>query len=268
MLVCTFGDLLLDVVVAFERELVEGGDVPARTTLSAGGQAANVAAWVAHLGQSARLVAKRADDDAGRLASSTLGEHGVEIVGPVAATGTGVVVSLVAKDGERSLASDRGSAADLRPDELEPPWFACTHLHVSGYALNGEPMRTAARRAVALAREQGARVSVDVAASTLVDSIGADAFRALLVEVAPDTVFCNEDEDAALGGPVAGTVWIVKRGARGASVDGVHHPSSTPAGVVDATGAGDAFAAGWIVGGISLALDAAARCVAHAGAMP
>ena len=68
-------------------------------------------------------------------------------------------------------------------------------------------------------------------------------------------------------GTVRRGVWIVKRGARGCSFDGIEHPA-LPTDVVDATGAGDALAAGWLLGGPELALLAAARCVAHAGSMP
>ena len=67
-MICTLGDLLLDVIVRLEQPLAPGADATARTTLSPGGQAANVAAWVAALGGSARVVAKRGDDDGGRLA--------------------------------------------------------------------------------------------------------------------------------------------------------------------------------------------------------
>ncbi|TMK66285.1 MAG: ribokinase [Actinobacteria bacterium] len=268
MLVCTLGDLLLDVVVALDRDLVSGDDVPARTSIGAGGQAANVAAWTAELGARARFIGVRADDDGGRLAAAALHARGVELVGPVTHAGGGVVVSIVGPGGERTMASDRGGGARLCGDELDPAWLECDHLHVSGYALAAEPMRTAAGRAVELAREYGARVSVDVAAATLVEAIGVETFRALLAALAPDVVFCNDDEDRVAGGPVPGSVWVVKHGAGGASVDGARLASKAAVRVVDTTGAGDAFAAGWIVGGITLALEAAARCVAQLGAMP
>src|SRR5882672_2954201 len=148
MVVCTLGDLLLDVVVRLDRGLLRGDDVSARTEVAAGGQAANVAAWVAALGGRGRFIGKRADDESGRLAAAALAEHGVEVLGPVERTGSGVVVSLVDPGGERTMASDRGVAADLQPDEIDPAWLECGHLHVSGYALSGEPVRAAADRAV------------------------------------------------------------------------------------------------------------------------
>jgi sugar/nucleoside kinase (ribokinase family) len=268
MLVCTLGDLLLDVVVRLDRELMRGADVTARTQIAAGGQAANVAAWVAALGAEARFVGKRAADEAGRLASAALTARSVEVAGPVERSGGGVVVSLVGPDGERTMASDRGVAIDLRADEIDPAWLACDHLHVSGYGLAHEPIRGAGVRAIALAREQGARVSIDLAASTVIESVGRTEFRSLLIGLAPDVVFCNEDEELAVGGSFSGPVWIVKRGALGVSIDGVQHAAAPADHVVDTTGAGDAFAAGWIVGGVSLALETAASCVTHVAAFP
>ena len=68
-------------------------------------------------------------------------------------------------------------------------------------------------------------------------------------ELAPDVVFANEEEDAILGGAIPGTAWILKRGARGCSFDGEERAALPVAGVLDTTGAGDALAAGFIVGG-------------------
>jgi len=268
MLVCTLGDLVLDVVVRPSRPLVVGGDVPAETVVAPGGQAANVAAWVAALGGRARYLGKRADDDAGALVVAFLHERGVEVVGPVVAGVTGIVVSLVNADGERTMVSSRGVAADLRADELEPGWLDCYHLHVSGYALAAEPARDAARAAVAAARGHGARVSIDLSAATLIESAGQGPFPELLERLAPDAVFCNEDEDRAVGGRLDGATWILKRGPGGVSVDGTEHSAAQARDVVDATGAGDAFAAGWILGGVELGLRAAAACVSRVGAFP
>jgi len=268
MRVCTLGDLLLDVVVRLDHPLVAGADTPARTTIVPGGQAANVAAWVAALGADARLITKLAADEGGGLAIDALTQLGVDVRGPFVAGGTGIVVSLVAGDGERTMASDRGVSAALGPAELEPDWFAgCNHLHISGYCLAAEPGRSAARRAAELARAAGASVSLDLAASPLIELCGPSRFRELVTTLAPDAVFCNEAEERAIGGALPGPAWILKRGAKGAVFDGAARPAA-PARVVDTTGAGDALAAGWIVAGPDLALAAAARCVATVGALP
>jgi sugar/nucleoside kinase (ribokinase family) len=267
VLVCTLGDLLLDVIVRLEQPLAPGADARARIVLSTGGQAANVAAWAAALGVRARVVAKHGDDDAGRIARRGLEALGVEIAGPRVAEGTGVVVSLVAPGGERSMCPDRKLATELAAEELDPGWLECTHLHLSGYALVRTPVRLAALHAAELARAYGARVSVDLSSWSAIRDFGPRRFRTLLAGLEPDVVFANEEEDRIVGGRLAGTVWILKRGARGCSFDGDER-RALPADPVDTTGAGDALAAGWLVGGPELALEAARRCVGQLGALP
>lgn len=268
MLVCALGDLTLDVSVRLSGPVAVGGDTDAEIRLAPGGQAANVAAWAASLGASARYLGKRGSDDAGRLASDGLLARGVEVVGPSAGR-NGVVCSLVSPDGERSMASDRGAAADLRPDEVAPAWLdGCNHLFVSGYALMREPARAAALRAASLARERGAAISVDLASWSAIRDAGPAGFREAVEQLSPGVVFSNEDEERLVGGRLAGPAWILKRGARGCSFDGEERPALPVERVVDTTGAGDALAAGWIVGGPELGLEAAARCVARLGSMP
>lgn len=269
MLVCTLGDLVLDVIVRLQQPLAAGGDATSRISISAGGQAANVAAWVAALGGRARWIGKRADDDAGRIATERLAGYGVELAGPVAAAGNGVVVSLVDPDGQRTMCPDRGAAVELHPDEIDPAWLAhAAWLHVSGYALFLEPVRSAALRCAELARARGVKVSVDLASWSGIRDVGPDRFRSVLAELGPDVLFCNEDEDRAIGGRHGDAAWILKRGAAGCSFDGDERPANPVPDVVDTTGAGDALAAGWLVGGVGIALEAAARCVQQPGAMP
>ena len=299
MRVATLGDVLLDVVVLLAEPLAPGGDVRASNRAGAGGQAANVAAWTAQLGAEARCLAKRGDDPAGELVARELAAHGVELVGPVAAGATGLVVSVVG-DGDRSLASDRGVAPSFAPEELDAAWLACDVLHLSGYALLQEPIEATALLAARLARQQGARVSVDVAAWTEIRSYGPVRFRELLDELAPDVLFATEAEWELLGlqappakpaarGPRPGRlrrpggdayltapVGVLKRGARGCTVftqDAKLDFAAVEAEVVDPTGAGDALAAGFLVGGsleeaARRGLHAAARCVATVGSMP
>jgi sugar/nucleoside kinase (ribokinase family) len=130
-----------------------------------------------------------------------------------------------------------------------------------------EPVRGAALRAVELARRHGAAVSVDLASWSAIRDSGPDAFAAAIRAAAPDVVFANEDEEGVVG-RVVDAVWILKRGARGCCFDGVEREAVPVEHVVDSTGAGDALAAGWIVGGPELALEVAARCVGQIGAMP
>ncbi len=255
----TLGDLLLDVIVRLAAPLVPGDDQVAVTRTGAGGQAANVAAWASTLGAEARYVGRRGDDLAGSLVYRELRERGVEVVGPEGGR-TGVVVSL-ASAGDRTMASDRGAAVDLTTQDLNAAWFDCDVLHISGYSLLRDPLSTATVRAAQLAREHGAVVALDVSTWTLVD----DAFRARVRDVAPDLVFATERERDTLGEVDAR--WVVKRGADGMSADGVDHPA-LPGEILDTTGAGDALAAGFLVGGPHLGLEAAARCCAQLGSMP
>jgi ribokinase len=274
--IATLGDVLLDVIVLLAEPLAPGGDVRASNVAGAGGQAANVAAWAAELGADARCIAKRGDDPAGELVARELEAHGVELAGPVGEGSTGVVVSIV-DDGDRALASDRGVAPSFAPEELDAGWVACDVLHLSGYALLREPIAATALLAARLARAQGARVSVDVAAWTEIRSFGPVRFRELLDELAPDVLFATEAEWELLGGAyLTAPLGVLKRGARGCTVltdDAKLDFAALDAEVVDPTGAGDALAAGFLVGGsleeaARRGLEAAARCVASVGSLP
>jgi sugar/nucleoside kinase (ribokinase family) len=260
MLVCSIGDLLLDVIVRLQEPLAPGDDAVAVTRAAAGGQAANVCAWAASLGAGARFVGKRAGDEAGAIGHAALAKLGVEVRGPVVDGRTGVVVSLVGEDGDRTMASDRGVATDLRAEELDGAWFECDWLHVPTYSLAREPLAAATEAAVAAARDRGAKISLDLSSWTVVRGID----RSRIAALQPDLVFATvrEREELQLDAR-----WVVKRGAEGFEVDGELFSALTTA-VVDSTGAGDALAAGYLVGGPALAAETAARCVAQVGAIP
>jgi sugar/nucleoside kinase (ribokinase family) len=268
MLVCTLGDLTLDVIVRLAGPIAAGGDTDAEIQLGPGGQAANVAAWVADLGATARFIGKTGADDAGELVRTRLAALGVEVAGPIEGR-SGSICSLVSPGGERSMAADRGAARELRPDEIDAAWLDdCDHFHVSGYALTMEPVRSAALHAAELARAQGARVSVDLASWSAIRDSGVDAFCEAVRAIEPDVVFANEDEERVVGRSFVDAEWILKHGARGCSFDGDERSAIPVAEALDSTGAGDALAAGFIVGGPDLALETAARCVQNLGAMP
>jgi sugar/nucleoside kinase (ribokinase family) len=261
-LVCTIGDLILDVVVLPDAPLAPDGDTPATIRFTAGGQAANVAAWASALGARSRLICARGTDQSSELAASDLGRRGVEICGPMLAGRGGVVVSTRERAGARTMASDRGVASRLEPSALDPSWVRTADvLHVSGYCLLREPMAEAAITAARWAR----RVTVDIGSAHDIARVGPEDFTARLRALGPDLVFANEAERAAVGD--LDTRWVIKRGAQGAIFPEGHLPAAS-VDVLDTTGAGDALAAGYLVGGPELAIAAAGRCVSTVGAMP
>jgi sugar/nucleoside kinase (ribokinase family) len=257
------GDLNLDVVVRSSQPVAAETDTRVRTWVGAGGQAANVAAWVVALGGRARLIAARAADPAGRLVADDLDRRGVDLAGPVLAGRTGVVVSLSDGGNTRSMLTDRGVGPHLAAAALRARWFdGCTRLHLPAYSLVEAPIRDAAIAAAGYVP----RLSVDLSSTAALRGYGVGRFRDLLGRLGPDVVFGTEAE-AGLVGDLPGTDLVVKLGARGVRAGGVHYPA-LPTRPVDSTGAGDAFAAGYLLGGVSLGLRAAARAVARMGAMP
>jgi len=273
VLLCTLGDVLLDVIVRLEQPLARGDDARASARAGAGGQAANVAAWAVELGAQGRIVGKRGDDEAALLVERELLAHGVELVGPTVAAAGGIVVSLVDPDGERSMLSDRGVSPTLRAEELDVAWFrGCDALHLSGYALLARPIDEAGAKAAGAVRAQGGTISVDLSASSAIRDFGPERFLARLAHLEPDVVFAGEAELEALGDDPPARTLVLKHGSGGFTV--VDHEGGRQAhaahdvDALDTTGAGDALAAGFLVGGPELALEAAARCVSKVGAMP
>jgi len=271
MQIATVGDVVLDVIVDVPGGLNLDDDAEASIVLAAGGQAANVAAWAVALGAAAAVIGPQAPSDAAQLITNRLTSNGIQHIGISVERG-GVVVSLVS-EGQRTLASDAGDQtwlASIGPDLLPSP---LTWLHLSGYPLLRAPEPLVVLPLVERARAMGARISLDLSSASLLTSFGAERFRARLVGLAPDVVFANESEWDTLGwldAPDEVEV-VLKQGDKGATV--MSAGSSTQfdtlaTEVVDATGAGDALAAGYLLGGPELAMRAAARCVATPGAQP
>jgi ribokinase len=289
VIVACLGDIMLDVIVDVPDGLVEDDDTSARVTFAAGGQAANVARWVQEYGGAARLLGPRAAQGPGRFVDEALAESGIEVHGPVTPR-AGTVVSVVWR-GSRSLASDPGTPSWL--DQVGPgPWLqGADWVFVSGYAILRAAEPQLLLDVAEAAHRQGAQVAVDLSSAAMIRSYGTSRFRRVWQAMRPDVVLANEPEWAATHGPedasagrspgaaeevrgfgAGGTsVLVLKRGASGCSfvIDGVEdHRDALPGPVVDVTGAGDALAAGFLLGGPELAMEAAARCVGQVGAQP
>ena len=283
------GDLLLDVVVTPQRPIQRGTDVPGTVVFRRGGSAANTAAAFVHCGGAASLITSLGHDPwASRLLSSLRAE-GVRVHAARHAAASGRLAALVDARGERSFVTQRGAADLLEPADLNRSWLRADVLHVPAYSLFAEPSGSAALRAAAMAREAGLLVSTDLSSQGPLLSFGARRSRARLVELAPDILFANRDEAGALLGQTGRRAWarlleqadvvVVKDGLRGCRVLWAERGSQRQLDVaasrigrgIDTTGAGDAFAAGFLYallgsgGRAVLARDQVLRQAALAG---
>ena len=264
MRVVVLGDLMLDVVLAPDRDHEAGTDVPGRVTLAQGGSAATTARWLGRLGARTSLIASVGRDAAGRALVEAIRSDDVtpRILRPAGAR-TGRIGVLVDPSGERSFVADRRAADLIAPDDLRADWFdGADLLHLPVYSLLGMPLGAAGRRAVELARAAGAAVSVDLASIGPLMAGGRRAARALIADIEPDILFATASEaDALLGGHPKDRLleyaWIavVKRGPKGATVLARTDArplrlevATTRLAATDTTGAGDAFDAGFLVG--------------------
>ena len=257
LLVCV-GDLMVDVAVRAPA-LARGGDVTGAVRLGPGGSAANVAAWAAATGARARLVARRGDDLAGRLLAAALGERGVELHPAQPAGSASGAMLVVMEAGERTFVADPGANLHLGEADVAAALTGAGAVFVSGYPLLRPPTRAAAMAAAAAAGRAGLPAVVDAASWPL---LGAGAGEPVLAAAAlAGTLLANRDEAAALSGrpdPRAAATWlaarvgtaVVKCGAAGVVVcaGGLPpRPVTSTASAADVTGAGDAFAAGYLL---------------------
>jgi ribokinase len=282
MTVVVIGDVVTDIVAVHGSPLAPGSDTDARITITGGGSAANTAAWLAHLGVDVTLVGVVGDDAAGAARVAELRAAGVTCavrVAPGAATGSIVVLS---GGGDRTMLADRGANALLTVADVEPVVAGAALVHVSGYTLFDPATRAAGIAALTGAAAAGATASVDAASAAPLRSVGGSAF--LGWTRAANVLLANVDEARAiLGSPpeapdpgtrhlaaTFGGEVVVKHGAAGALwSDGtsVTAVPAEPATVADPTGAGDAFAAGYLAARLSgTPIEPALRAGARQGA--
>lgn len=293
---CVVGDFAWDVLIRTNSELLRGGDTFGEVMLTPGGSAANVAVWASRAGFATEFVGKIGRDRFGQLAQEDLAREGVrahlvETEGHL----TGSVAVFVDHTGERSMVSGHGADFYLLPQELPRDAIrAARHLHLTAWSFFVDPPRAAARAAALLARSSGATLSFDPGSFQMIGEMGVPQFLAVTRDLGIDILLPNKEEGAVLTGGLTepeeiaaalaelyeGALVMLKLDADGALVyhDGVatHIPPATN-NLVDATGAGDSFAGGFLahylvhgdpVAAARYATDISAWVIEHIGARP
>jgi len=251
---CTIGDLVEDVVVWLNTELNIGSDTESVIRRTRGGSAANVSMFAALTGTPSRFIGQVGHDRLGSQLCEVLRDSGVDV--QVISDGrTGSIVVLVQPNGQRSFLTDRGVASHLAHFDATL-MNNVSILHIPTYSLTDEPLASTCLQYINAARANGALISIDASSSSVLTQYGTDRYRALIQSLSPDVFLCNEDEAAVLGLganlPMADAVLtVIKQGPL--PIIAVQHNGNTTevavttvANIVDTTGAGDAFAAGFL----------------------
>ena len=222
----------------------------------AGGSCANTITGTAVMGMPSGFIGKVGDDELGALFHSDQVRNGISsmLFQGEAASGRAMVF-ITAPEAERTFATYLGAALELGPDDLKPLYFSgYDYFHIEGYLVQNQAL---VRKAVKLAREAGMIISIDLASYNVVESN--EAFLHDIVENYVDIVFANEHEAKAYTGAeprealaiiaeICDTA-VVKIGKEGSLIQRgqeFYKIEPMPAKVVDATGAGDLYAAGFI----------------------
>lgn len=288
--VLVVGDVIDDVVVRPRRPPAPDTDTPAEITGCPGGSGANQAAWLGALGTDVRFAGRVGAADAGRHASAlrTAGVDARLVADPDAPTGRIVIVSA---DGRRDMYTDRGANLNLVPADLPDDLLdGVAALHLSGYSFFHPGVRAAVTTLMSRARDRGAALSVDPASAAFLGDAGPDRFRTwtagaglVVPNLAEARILTGAASPEAATTTLTATYGIaaVTLGPEGtlvASADGTRlRLPAHPARVVDPTGAGDAFTAGFLTARLAArplgacadaALAAAARAVSGTGARP
>jgi sugar/nucleoside kinase (ribokinase family) len=241
--ILVIGDVIEDVIVIPESEIRPNTDTNSAIHKSMGGQAANVASWLAYLGVQTRFVGCVGLTDVRKL-DSELEQHGIETALQSSAKPTGSLVVLVQGE-SRSMLTDRGANLDLNLRAIDPTGFAAVYL--SGYSLLGRQVDEIRDFAVRV-KQAGALLAIDPGSYGFIEDHGVEEFKKLISEA--DLVFPNLEEEQLLGlsGKIA--LNVVTKGHNGAQAIWVNGQNLEVEGrsaeTKDPTGAGDAFCAGFL----------------------
>jgi len=281
---------MLDVTGVIGAAIKEGVETRASISTHGGGAAANVASWLAVNGTPSYLIARVGDDAAGQVVLSELDSYGVQHGNHVIpGEKTGVVIVLVDALGERTMFPDSGANSGLSKEDL-PPLDGFTAVYVSGYPLVNPKSREGVLEIMKLVHAKGLPIVFDPSTVGVLMEVGLKQVREWMTLV--DVIILNEEEAQFISGlsnpidavadllSLAPTA-VIKRGSSGALGQSRGSPlvqvQAEFSRVVDTTGAGDAFAAGFIQvwgggGDLSDALANGARlgakCVAAIGSRP
>ena len=257
--ILVLGDINLDVLASVPSSLPIEGEVRTRVVVESGGSAANFARVAARAGAVVEFIGCVGDDLVGDILVESLNRIDMTHHLQRSPGNTGTIVSLKSNRGKTMLCS-RGANDMIDPSLFDERWFACAdHLHLSGYTFLSTVQSAAAKRAISIAKLHKMSVSVDPPPANLISSYGVQAFLAEIS--APGIVFPNLEEGRNMTDEdtpeeivdslsVRFPVGALTMGRDGSIAwDGkkrsVQHVAEIDG--VDPTGAGDAFAAGFIV---------------------
>ena len=241
--ILVIGDVIEDVIVIPESEIRPNTDTKSAIHKSMGGQAANVASWLAFLGVQTRFVGCVGLADVRKL-EAELDQIGIEAALQSSAKPTGSLVVLV-QGASRSMLTDRGANLDLNLRAIDPTGFAAVYL--SGYSLFGRALGEI-KDFAARVRQAGAILAIDPGSYGFIEDHGLEEFKELISEA--DLIFPNLEEDQLLGLSGVVALNVVTKGQNGAEAHWASGKSVEIAGLatesIDPTGAGDAFCAGFL----------------------